>query len=237
MQPLLDELERQYDGGRIVQFWLRDDDAVVPTDALERFNALTREFRVPACLAVIPVNTGKELSTYLNNDAYTSIAVHGWAHANHAPDHEKKQELGAHRSLPDILAQLSDGFEKLRTLYPDKFTPLLVPPWNRVDDSVVHELPQIGFEALSTFGVEKPAPIRMLNTHVDLIDWKGTRGGRPTQALVADLVKAINETSTPIGFLTHHLVHDEAAWQFMQRLFEATADSRICRWVSVRDAM
>lgn len=237
MQPLLDELARQHDGGRVVQFWLRDDDAVVPTDALGRFITLTRDFRVPACLAVIPANTGKELSTYLNNDSHTSIAVHGWAHENHAPDNEKKQELGAHRRLPDIIAELSDGFDQLIKRYPDTFTPLLVPPWNRIADSVVNELPKIGFEALSTFGVEKLAPLRMLNTHVDLIDWKGTRGGRPTPVLVADLVKAIKETSTPIGFLTHHLVHDEAAWQFMQRLFEATADNHACRWISVKEAI
>ncbi len=237
MQPLLDELTRQRDSGRIVQFWLRDDDAVEPTEALGRFNTMTREFKVPACLAVIPANTGKELSTYLNNDAHISIAVHGWAHENHAPDNEKKQELGAHRGLSDIVAELSNGFDQLKTRYPDKFTPLLVPPWNRIADSVVNELSNIGYEALSTFGVEKSAPIRMLNTHVDLIDWKGNRGGRSAQALVADLVKAIKETSTPIGFLTHHLVHDEAAWQFMERLFKATADNHACRWVSVKDAI
>lgn len=237
MQPLLDELARQHDAGRVVQFWLRDDDAVEPTDALERFNTLTREFLVPACLAVIPANTGKELSIYLNNDSHLSIAVHGWAHENHAPENEKKQELGAHRNLADIIAELINGFDQLKSTYPDTFTPLLVPPWNRIATSVVNELPKIGFEALSTFGLEKPAPLRMLNTHVDLIDWKGTRGGRSTQALIADLVKAIQETPTPIGFLTHHLVHDEAAWLFMERLFEATADCPSSRWVSVKDAI
>lgn len=237
MQPLLDELARQRDGGRVVQFWLRDDDAVKPTDALERFNTLTREFRIPACLAVIPAHTGKELSIYLNNDAHLSIAVHGWAHENHAPVTEKKQELGAHRKLSNIIDELSNGFDQLKTRYPETFIPLLVPPWNRIADSVVNELPDIGFQALSTFGVEKPAPLRMLNTHVDLIDWKGSRGGRSTQALVADLVKAIRKTSSPIGFLTHHLVHDEAAWQFMEQFFVATADCPDCRWVSVKDAI
>lgn len=237
MQPLLDELQRQQDKGRTVHFWLRDDDAVVPTDALAQFNAINREYLVPSCLAVIPINTRKELSIFLNNESSISIAVHGWAHENHAPEHEKKQELGAHRSLPDVTAELTKGFNLLKTLYPEQFVPLLVPPWNRIADDVVKELPQLGFRALSTFGVEKASPIRMINTHIDLIDWKGTRGGRPTENLVADFVKAIQQTKTPIGFLTHHLVHDEIAWRFMRLLFDVTANNDACRWVSVNEAL
>ncbi len=233
MQALLDELKRREDEGAPVQFWLRDDDAVMPSQALDRFIALTKKTTVPANLAVIPADTGIELASHLKHAPHISVSVHGWAHTNHAPDSEKKQELGNHRDTTDIVAQLKAGFTALSDFYADQFVPLLVPPWNRIAKEVVEELPAIGFQALSTFGREKPAPIRMINTHVDLIDWKGTRGGRPTDELVADFVKTIKHTQTPIGFLTHHLVHDEAAWDFMESLFEATASNQACQWVSI----
>ena len=39
----------------------------------------------------------------------------------------------------------------------------------------------------------------------------------------------------PLGVLTHHLVHDEIAWLFLEGLFEATAGNPACRWASIRD--
>lgn len=235
LQPLIDELAWQRDQGRQVRFWLRDDDAVIPTVALNRFIALTKEFQVPACLAVIPHNTGKELSMYLNNESHVSVSVHGWAHENHAHNDEKKQELGSHRPASAVISELDRGYEYLQQLYDEQFVPLLVPPWNRIADDVVQGLPEIGFQALSTFGPEKLSNIRLINTHVDLIDWKGTRGGRTTVDLVADLVKAIQKIETPIGFLTHHLVHDEIAWRFMEQLFEVTANNEACQWESIAE--
>ena len=114
---------------------------------------------------------------------------------------------------------------------------MLVPPWNRIADDLVGSLPAIGFTGLSTFGHEKPAAIQMINTHVDLIDWKGTRGGRAADSLLGEFIENICATEKPIGFLTHHLVHDEAAWHFMEILFEATArhDGRL--WVSSREIL
>jgi hypothetical protein len=31
------------------------------------------------------------------------------------------------------------------------------------------------------------------------------------------------DAAEPTGFLTHHAVHDEAAWDFLHRLFETTS--------------
>ena len=38
-----------------------------------------------------------------------------------------------------------------------------------------------------------------------------------------------------IGVLAHHLVHDEVAWLFLERLLELTAANPACRWASCRD--
>ena len=43
------------------------------------------------------------------------------------------------------------------------------------------------------------------------------------------------DSGEPVGVLTHHLVHDETAWLFLEGLFAATAAHPACRWVSIRE--
>ena len=38
-----------------------------------------------------------------------------------------------------------------------------------------------------------------------------------------------------MGLLTHHLVHDEAAWIFLDAFFAATARHPACRWATLAD--
>ena len=101
-----------------------------------------------------------------------------------------------------------------------------MPPWNRIDGRLLPSLGEIGFAALSVFGKAKPAPIAVVNTHVDIIDWHGGRGGKDHGVLAAGTCRASCEwrreagSREAIGVLTHHLVHDEIAWLFLERLFE-----------------
>jgi hypothetical protein len=232
-KPLLDlgqTLDRMHAQGQIARFWLRDDDAEEPTPALDRLIAVTGKYDVPCLLAVIPAWTGAALAQRLETAPHIAVAVHGWAHQNHAPVTEKKRELGLHRPLPVVLAELAQGLATLQNLHGARCLPLLVPPWNRIDASVIMGLPGIGYQGLSVFGPEKPAPLAMLNTHVDLVDWQGTREGRTDAALVADIHKALAAGIADIGFLTHHLVHDAKAWDFLDRLFALTANHPGCSW-------
>jgi hypothetical protein len=160
--------------------------------------------------------------------------VHGWSHRNHAPAGEKKQELGAHRPAAVVLAEIAGGLARLRALHGAGLVPVLVPPWNRIAAEVVAGLPALGFAALSTFGPPRPAPLAVINTHVDLIDWHGTGGGRAPDALLSDLLGALDRPeSGAIGLLSHHLVHDAQAWSFLARLFELTQGHPGCRWTSL----
>ncbi|TGT79958.1 polysaccharide deacetylase, partial [Mesorhizobium sp. M8A.F.Ca.ET.161.01.1.1] len=93
-QPLVEELARWQRAGRKADFWLRDDDAVDPTPALDRLLDLTDEFAVPVTLAVIPALTDEKLVAQLDGAPHATVAIHGWAHRNHAPGDQKKQELG-----------------------------------------------------------------------------------------------------------------------------------------------
>src|SRR5205823_13065369 len=106
--PVLGELDRWHDAGVTARLWLRDDDAVQPSPLLDELGELTERFRVPVTLAVIPATTGEALVQYLCGVPHMSPAIHGWAHANHAPAGEKKQEIGRHRERAVVLRELTD---------------------------------------------------------------------------------------------------------------------------------
>ncbi|TIU25023.1 MAG: polysaccharide deacetylase, partial [Mesorhizobium sp.] len=102
-QPLVEELACRQRADRKAEFWLRDDDAVDPTPALDRLLDLTGEFAVPVTLAVIPALTDEKLVARLDEAPHATVAIHGWTHRNHAPEDQKKQELGAHRPREVVL--------------------------------------------------------------------------------------------------------------------------------------
>ena len=239
-QPFRAELDRWQRSGRTIAFWLRDDDAVQPTAALDRLLDLAGRHSIPTTLAVIPAHAREQLAARLATEPHVSVAVHGWAHDNHAPEGEKKQELGPHRSAEIVLAELSKANAAIDRLFGGQAAPVLVPPWNRIDGRLLPSLGEIGFAALSVFGKAKQAPIAVINTHVDIIDWHGGRGGKDHGVLALELARELKwrreaGSREAIGVLAHHLVHDEVAWRFMERLLELTAENPVCRWASCRD--
>lgn len=233
---LIEALDRLAAHGKHVTFWLRDDDCIEPTAALDTFLATAGGYHIPATLAVIPGRTGASLVRRLETERDVLIAVHGWSHENHGPQGVKKRELGLDRPIETIRDELRQGFELLAGWYGKRFLPMLVPPWNRIDAAVTALLPALGYDALSTFGPEKPGPLKMLNTHVDVIDWHGTRGGRDADTMFAEAA-ALCISGEVIGVLTHHLVHDGAVTDFLERLFGITAKHPGCRWRSAADIL
>jgi hypothetical protein len=236
-QNLAAALERWRDVGRQPVFWLRDDDAVAPTAPLDRLVGLTARRGVPVALAVIPAHAERDLARRLAMQPHVTAVVHGWSHRNHAPAGEKKQELGPHRPAATVLGELAQGLKRIRVMFA-RSAPLLVPPWNRIDAALIPALAGLGYRGLSTFGPPKPAPLRLVNTTVDIMDWHGTRGCRDHAAIVAEIVAGLDAgfadpSRPPVGVLTHHLVHDESAWDFLERLFEITTPDGAGRWVGV----
>lgn len=252
----VDALDARHVSARPVRFWLRDDDAIHPTGALEQLLGLTEKYSIPLVLAVIPESTGEELANRLVSDSQVSVAVHGWSHRNYALHGEKTQELGDHRSADVVLNELSEGIARLVNLHGPRFVPVLVPPWNRISPVLTGKLRSLGFQGLSTFGSDSCAPerpvaekreiesagnatteITTMNTQVDLIDWKGTRGGRDRGALLQELSDLVRAGADPIGFLTHHLDHDAAAWDFLDELFVLTSQHPGARWISIKELL
>jgi hypothetical protein len=235
MNELMAELDRCAGAGQRVTFWLRDDDAVAATPALDRLMSLAATFDIPVVLAVIPMPAEPELARSLAG-AQTRIALHGFAHANHAGPGEKKQELGRHRPAAMVLDELARGRDRLDALFPGRTVAMLVPPWNRIAADLIPRLPGLGLRWLSAFGPEPPtmpaADLMQIDCQLDIMDWR-TRCSHPADVLavrLAELVRQRRRIPGPIGILTHHLVHDEAAWMFLADLFRLTAGHDAVTW-------
>src|SRR4051812_234336 len=127
-QPLVSELDRWRQSGRRAALWLRDDDAVEPTAALDRLLHATSRCAIQATLAVIPAYAGEPLAARLTAEPRISVAVHGWAHDNYAQPSEKKQELGPHREAELVLGELSRAKAVIDRQFGGQAVPVLVPP-------------------------------------------------------------------------------------------------------------
>lgn len=237
--PLLAELDRWHAAGRTAGLWLRDDDAAMPSAALDRLLRMTEAAAVPVALAVIPMQASALLARHLPAAPLAAVWQHGVAHKNNARPCQKKQELTGHAS--GLLTSIRAALERLQALFPDHAAPVMVPPWNRIDPALIPRLPELGLEGLSTFkprqAIEAAPGLWQVNTHADIIAWKdGQRfaGARETcEAMAAHL--ALRRTghadpSEPTGVLTHHLVMGEEAWAFLSDLFALTKGHPAARW-------
>ena len=224
--------ERKH-AGRPVQFWWRDDDASAPSPALERAVGLSKKYAIPLALAVIPQEAMPELFHGLHKRV--TVLQHGTDHRNRATAGEKKTEYPAAEPAAAALERIAGGMAKLRSVAAQKFIPVLAPPWNRMRADLLDRLPGIGIRGISAYGPQKsrePAPgLRQVNTHVDVVAWRrGRRFVGEAEALTLALKNLSNEQ--PLGWLTHHAVHDAATWDFLERLFTL----KDVRWLSAAEA-
>jgi peptidoglycan/xylan/chitin deacetylase (PgdA/CDA1 family) len=246
-QPLAEELDRWAEAGRVATFWWRDDDAATATPALDRLMVMRRALGAPVAIAAVPARADATLRDALAAEQGWDILQHGWAHENHAPEGESKAELGPHRPPAEIAAELVKGWLALADLFGARLLPALVPPWNRIGAAPVATLPALGYAALSTFAprdAREAAPgLVVVNTHVDIVDWPGTRAfcgdATAVEAACAHL-RARREgeadAAEPTGLLTHHLAHDNGCWDFIGRFVSETADHRAAKWLSAAEA-
>ena len=230
------ELGRWRDAGRMADFWWRDDDAAKPSAPLTRLLELSDTSGVPLGLAVVPLEAVPEIFGGLR----AAVLMHGTDHRNRAAAGEKKTEFPAAESGDEAIARLCVARERLAA-QAKRFVPALAPPWNRFKQPLAARLPEAGLYGLSGYGprdkAEAAPGVRRVNTHIDIIDWRGTRGFVGEEAALRLAVKHLAsrrngdvDASEPTGWLTHHALHDKAAWQFLERLFERTA-ARGALWI------
>ena len=242
------ELDAWGRGRDVATLWWRDDDAVAATPALQRLLALTDEAGkppIPLCLAVVPAGAMASLPGLLSPLDHVSVLQHGYTHVNHGSDGAKKAEFPPGRDLTEMLADLRTGRKRLLELFKEQALPALVPPWNRIAPALVDRLPEVDLVGLSTYGPRRhdgsKAAVLEVNTHIDIMNW---HSGRRFLGVDAALKLAIDhlaarrqnrvEKNEATGLLTHHLVHDDEAWVFIDTFLRRTVRHAAVRWLDGR---
>lgn len=231
--PLTAELAIWRAQGRSLPIWWRDDDAIAPTVALERLAKLAEALTLPVHLAVIPKLAQPSLPAFTNAQDGIVPVVHGWQHISHAPEGAKKAEFGHPRGT--AASDAARALERMQSLFADRLLPIFVPPWNRLDAGLLPTLAQAGYAGISTYLPRKarvavPGLVQ-INTHIDPIFWRGGRGLVPASEQIAHIVQllqdrrhGVTDGQEPLGFLTHHLVHDAEIWEFTQACLATLLD-------------
>ena len=243
---LEEELEAWSDIPGGATFWWRDDDLTRPGPQAERLAALSKAMAVPLLLAVIPRDMDASIARLAGPTLW--FAQHGWAHVDHsrppAPGKRRKKiELGGDYHEATLEADLRQGWARLSELPADRLLQVLVPPWNRIEPRVVAALPALGYAGLSGSGSRGDGgPLRVVNVHVDVIDWHGTGGFVGEAAALAQVVEHLSarrgggaDPAEPTGLMTHHAVHDAATWAFVAGLIEAVVGHPHASWLSPGD--
>ena len=239
------ELDRWLEMGRQANLWWRDDDACQASPALSRLVSAARRHHVPLALAVIPARLDGSLEAFIgeSGDVDVTILQHGFAHRNHAAIGGRAVECGGARPLDAVMTEFGDGCRRLASSFGARFRPVMVPPWNRIESAVAEALPAAGYEALSVFGprpaAEGPDGLMQVNAHLDLLTWKGGArfaGAEKLMRLCAERLEdrrlGRSDPEEPFGILTHHLDHDEATSDFLDRLLGLLAAHPAVHWPS-----
>jgi hypothetical protein len=212
------ELGRWRRAGRRPVLWWRDDDARSVTPPFRRLLVHLTRADVPLCLAVIPEGLDPELCTAVAPYARIAVLQHGVDHANaggsppsqFSPDEDPK----------DVAVRLAEGWAWLQGFR--RRLPVYAPPWNTLTPNVTAAVPLAGLRAIS--GWNGPSQPGRVDAHLDLMRWRGGPRFAGRERLLDRLRDLLQrrrrrgQWNEPIGLLTHHLVHDEAAWRFLDEL-------------------
>jgi peptidoglycan/xylan/chitin deacetylase (PgdA/CDA1 family) len=254
------ELDLWADLGLTARFWVRDDDACEMSEHLARLHALARKHAITIGLAVIPGKLRPSLLDYLNSDAPKFHPMcHGWKHINYGP-WNKPAEFGRDRPL----ACLIEDAQAARQVFCRHFgtQPIFVPPFNRISYSLTRALPKIGFVAVSAIpsildrtllrlksrfawgplvSLPRASAIPRIDVHIDPIDWT-SQTALDARAIAGALAQQLRARRTagsgaasPIGLLTHHLVHDEAIWRLCDGLLDVLRPHQAVEFIELAD--
>jgi hypothetical protein len=234
LRPIRTVLDRAASDGRVVTFWWRDDDAIVATPQLDRLLAIARAMQASVAIAAIPARIEPSLPARIRDEPGSRVLVHGLHHLSHAKPGQKPAEFGDDRPVSALEGDARDGLAQARAVAGDLLLPVFVPPWNRLSPALAATLPQLGYAGLSTFGASASVQgLAVVNTHLDPVDWRGSRSALSPDALASALDRALEWSGAgPIGLLTHHLMFDEPLWSLTAQLAEVLAAHPAVRFVA-----
>lgn len=232
------ELRRWRAAGHRATLWWRDDDARAPSAALDRLLAIRGE--APLTLAVIPDGDMAALGARLTQARRVSVVQHGVDHQN------RRMGAAAGEFPPEwrrirVATQVRAGWRRMAVL--PALEQVFVPPWNDVHPELPAVLADCGYQGWSAWGEGETAdgsPPRV-DAHLDLMRWKGGARFRGEAKFLGELRglltarRRAGQWHAPVGLLTHHLAHDEAAWTFLARFAGWSAGRSDLMWRSLPD--
>ncbi|MBL8551296.1 MAG: hypothetical protein JNJ73_15025 [Hyphomonadaceae bacterium] len=209
--------------GHTPVLWWRDDDARERTPALERLCALSDAHALPLTLAVVPAGRPEEMAALAGEHPLISLAQHGVAHANRAPNGEPPSEITATDDVESAAAMI--GAARARMQDAGAAPIFFAPPWNRTEAPLEAALAAIGMRRLSGFGgyASRSGAVQRVDVHLDVLRWGGGPRFRGEARFLARLRRLLADRRAsggwdePIGLLTHHLDHDGPTWDFLDR--------------------
>lgn len=211
--------------------WWRDDDAGRDHPRLHRLLDLAAAHAVPLALAVVPAWLQPAAVARIRACPVATVLQHGIAHADHARPGQRKIELGGSAERAALARALVDQRRRLEDAFAERFLPVLVPPWNRMDADLAARLPELGFVGVSMDrGPVRAGPPRRVDVHLDAMDWRGTGRQKRFERLALELDAGLRAGTDPLGLMTHHLVVDDDGWDDLDRLLRLRHDGLAVRW-------
>ncbi|THD71170.1 polysaccharide deacetylase [Phenylobacterium sp.] len=240
------ELRRWRAAGRTARLWWRDDDAsglatTLDRLLLDRLVQLATTTRTPLTLAVVPVGEMSGLAARLQGAELVSVSQHG-------VDHQNRREGAAAGEFPhdcsqrDVEEALAAGWSRLEKV-PGALK-VFVPPWNDVHPRLERALGAGGYAGWSAGGLlSASGTCPRLDIHLDMMRWRGGSRFRGRGRLLAALTTELRRRrraglwEAPIGLLSHHLVHDTAAWTFLGDFLRWSKSQPELSWVSLPELL
>jgi hypothetical protein len=240
------ELRRWRAAGRTARLWWRDDDASGSATTLERLLLdrlvlLSNATRTPLTLAVVPVGEMSGLASRLEGAELVSVTQHGVDHQNRR-EGAVAGEFPPDWSQPEVAGALAAGWSRLEKV--PRALKVFVPPWNDVHPRLERALAANGYAGWSADGLlSASGTCPRLDIHLDLMRWRGGSRFRGRGRLVAALTSELRRRrraglwEAPIGLLSHHLVHDTAAWTFLGDFLRWSKAQPELSWVSLPELL
>jgi hypothetical protein len=220
------ELRRWVEAGRRPQLWWRDDDAQRVTPALWRLLDLAQKVGAPVALAVAPQGLDPKLPVYLRDHRKVTVMQHG----------VEQDDMGRPASAQALTAAIRASDAALKAF--DRYAPVYVASGADLQPEVVEALQASNISCASAFGAPRSTEgLIRIDVHLDLMRWGPTPRFVGRDPFLDRLRRRLREQrrlqqwSEPVGILTHHLQHDEAAWAFLDSLltWEPLAQAAVWR--------
>lgn len=235
------ETRRWRSAGRAARLWWRDDDAKGLTPSLERLLAAAQNAEAPLTLAVIPDGDLGDLAARLVHATQVNVAQHGVDHHNRR-DGAAAGEFPHDWTAAQVAIALRRGWSLMQGL--PRATMVFAPPWNDVHPELETALRLNGYAGWSANGgLGAPGVLARLDAHVDLLRWRGGARFRGRGRFLGRLAREMRrrrragQWDAPIGLLTHHLDHDDAAWAFLEAFLLWSRAEPALGWVSLPQAL